>query len=130
MIGIANLYVNGLFFSWIGKLFGGGATALQWRAVLAWGAAPMVVAFLLDLTIKLALQNPANIGIAEPLSEVLTLVLSLAIVVLAAWAGFATMLMLARVQGCLGILMGSKGRGQSDSRHPERHGPSLRDVAA
>jgi signal peptidase I len=99
LLGIANLYVNGFAFSWIGRLFGGRATALQLRAVLAWGAAPIVIAFLLDLTIKLALQRPANIGIAEPLSEVLTLVLSLGIVILAAWAGIATMLMLARVQG-------------------------------
>lgn len=99
VLGIATLYVNGLAFSWIGKLFGGRATALQMRAVLAWGAAPLLIGLLLDVTTKLALQSGVNIGVAEPLANTLTFVLGLAVVILAAWAGVTTMLMLARVQG-------------------------------
>jgi signal peptidase I len=98
VLGIANLYVNGLALSWIGKLFGGRATALQMRAVLAWGAASFLIGLLLDITTKLALQSATNIGVAEPLANALRLVLGFVVVILTAWAGVATMLMLARVQ--------------------------------
>ena len=99
ILGIANLYITGFAFRWIGKLFGGGATALQLRAVLAWGAAPVLIGFLLDFTINVALQSAANIGVPASLANALGLVLSIVVIVLAVWAGVTTMLMLARVQG-------------------------------
>jgi signal peptidase I len=99
VFGITSLYINAVTFSWIGTLFGGRATALQLRAVLAWGGVPALIALLLYVTIRLALQSEANVGVSKLLANGLGLAFAIVVVVLAVWAIVATLLMLARVQG-------------------------------
>ena len=41
--GIANLYVAGFFLKWTGMMLGGRASAVEMRAVFAWGSAQSVV---------------------------------------------------------------------------------------
>src|SRR5215471_13536541 len=48
-IGIVGLYLNGLFFSWSGRILGGRALPAQMRAVFAWGMAPLCMALVIYL---------------------------------------------------------------------------------
>lgn len=96
--GIANLYITGLFLKWGGRMLGGRASAVEMRAVFAWGYAQSVVGlviFVIALT-GLALYRGAD----GPRLESSMLVIALPVVwqVLALWALVATMLMLGRVQ--------------------------------
>jgi signal peptidase I len=97
VFGIPAIYIVGLVFSWAGKLLGGRATALQLRAVVAWGCLPLLIALLFGVTTKLALQSAANVG--EDQAKALDVVVALVVLVLAVWGIVATLLMLARVQG-------------------------------
>ncbi len=96
--GIANLYIAGLFLKWGGRMLGGRASAVEMRAVFAWGYAQSVVGlviFVIALT-GLALYRGAD-G-PRPESSMLVIALPVVWQVLGLWALVATMLMLGRVQ--------------------------------
>jgi signal peptidase I len=98
VIGILALYIYGAFLAWAGWLFGGRATPVQLRAVLARGMAPAVPALLICLLSVIALKFIGGAFDASS-SDVPRLALSTVMAITGLWSWIATLLMLARVQG-------------------------------
>ena len=91
VFGIVWLYPSALILSWIGRLFGGEATARQLRAVVAWSMVPAIagaVVVLLLLALKAAGLGGGVIDAGLPL-------LGAAV---GLWAAIVFMLMLARIE--------------------------------
>jgi signal peptidase I len=98
-VGILSLYINGLTFSWTGRLFAGRATPLSCRAVSAWASVPFLIGLVLDLVARLVLAQPNTIGISDRLAKVVIIVADLNLAVAGCWTVVLLALMLARVQG-------------------------------
>lgn len=94
ILGVAGLYLSGLLLSASGRLLGGEGSAMQMRAVLAWGSVPAIAILLLALLI---VAGAAFLG--KPASDRAILAVAALLTILAGgWALVATMRMLAEVQ--------------------------------
>jgi signal peptidase I len=94
--GVVALYINALCLLWIGKLLGGQASAVQLRAVLAWGGVPYIAVLAISLavlgTLKASGGAPAfAVGIFFPLFQAVFLVFIF-------WSLVITLRMIAHVQ--------------------------------
>jgi signal peptidase I len=85
------LYVSALILSWIGRLLGGGATARQLRAVIAWSTVPAIAGGLIALVITLVLKATGGGAAADAILPWLAIAFGL-------WSTVVFMLMLARVE--------------------------------
>jgi len=96
--GILSLYVNALFLSWVGRIFGGRGSPAQMRAVFAWGMAPACLALVIYLVTLTGLRLFA--GDAANNSDSAAVVTGLQVIglVLWAWMIIAMLAMLKRVQ--------------------------------
>jgi signal peptidase I len=81
------LYLSGFMLSWIGRLFGGQASALHMRTVFAWSTLPTILGFLIILAIG------ATAGRGGALDSVPLLVAAASV-----WSFVVFLLMLGRVQ--------------------------------
>jgi signal peptidase I len=95
IFGIANLYIAGFFLKWSGRLLGGRASAVEMRAVFAWGFAPSALSLALYIVALIALTLRGGADVPP------TPVVALQAIggILGLWSLVATMLMLGRVQG-------------------------------
>src|ERR1700693_1471045 len=59
-LGVASLYLAALVLSWIGKLLGGPASALELRAVLAWSTMPTILGSTVILVLLAVLRMSAG----------------------------------------------------------------------
>jgi len=59
--GIAALYISGFVLKWIGKTFGGKASAREVRAALAWGSVPRTVACLIGLVVVIVQRRASHV---------------------------------------------------------------------
>jgi len=98
VIGIVSLYMNALFLSWAGRIFGGRGSPAQMRAVFAWGMAPACLALVIYLVTLTGLRLFA--GDAANNSDSAAVVTGLQVIglVLWAWMIIAMLAMLKRVQ--------------------------------
>jgi len=94
LVGILGLYISAFFLQWGAGMFGGHASRVDMRAVLAWGGVPFAIGLLICLVAFLALKFSGTAG--EP---ALITGFDVFAGALALWAIVATMLMYARVQG-------------------------------
>src|SRR5579862_5033523 len=86
LVGVVWLYLAGFMLSWIGRLFGGQASAPQMRAVFAWSTLPTTLGFVVILMIAAASPR----GSAQDSVPLLVAAFSL-------WSFLAFLLMLGRV---------------------------------
>src|SRR5712691_2787277 len=94
VLGIVSLYVDGLFFRWSGRLFGGHASQAQLRAVLAWGGVPAVIGLVIAIFALLLFKlDPAASG-----APTVVLALRAIAVLYGLWSIVLTLLMLSRAQ--------------------------------
>jgi signal peptidase I len=98
-IGIVGLYLNGLFFSWSGRILGGRALPAQMRAVFAWGMAPLCVTLVIYLATITCLRLFAGRDPNNATSAAVVTGLSVIGVVTYIWLIIAMLIMLKRVQG-------------------------------
>src|SRR5262249_41382464 len=87
IFGIVWLYLDGAILGGIGLLFGGHASALEMRAVLAWSGVPVIAG---------AILLPAIGAMVDGATA--DLILSLIVVVFGLWSFVIFLLMLGRVQ--------------------------------
>ncbi|MGA8903222.1 signal peptidase I [Bradyrhizobium sp.] len=87
LAGIVWLYLSGFMLSWIGRLFGGQASALHMRTVFAWSTLPTILGFVIILAIG------ASAGQGGALDSVPLLVAAFSL-----WSFVVFLLMLGRVQ--------------------------------
>src|SRR5262249_23754334 len=92
VLGIAGLYIYGLSFNLWGRILGGGSSAMDLRAALAWGAIPGIVGFVICLAALVALK------LSGSLSQAPIAVLQVMAIALGLWSVIATMLMVGRLQ--------------------------------
>jgi signal peptidase I len=92
--GVAGLYIAAFFFKWIAKMFGGRASMVEMRAVIAWGALPLAIIIPIFLIALLALKFSRIAG-----ESALITVLEAFAGVLALWTLIWTILIYARAQG-------------------------------
>jgi signal peptidase I len=95
LIGIVSLYLNALLLRWSALLFGGGASQMQIRAVLAWSMLPQIVAAVLCVGVLVWARYVAGTPVPAALAAALNVVAGL----LALWAFVLLLLMFARAQG-------------------------------
>jgi signal peptidase I len=95
-LGVASLYLAALVLSWIGKLLGGPASALELRAVLAWSTVPTI----LGSTVILVLLAVLRMSAGESVNGVAGFsALSSAIVAICGfWSLIILLLMLSRAE--------------------------------
>jgi signal peptidase I len=89
-IGIVSLYISAYFLAVVGRWFGGRASPVQLRAVIAWGAAPSA---LIAPILILARHSTSFVASKGLTSGYLVLIVAITL-----WSFVATMLMLGRVQ--------------------------------
>ena len=89
--GLVWLFPSALVLSWVGRLFGGEATARQLRAVIAWSAVPIILGALVALII-------AALKAAGGASTVIDNSLPWLGAAFGLWTAIVFMLMLARVE--------------------------------
>jgi signal peptidase I len=95
VIGIGNLYIGAFVYKWIGRLFGGRASAADLRAALAWSAMPNILGLIVILAIVVASRFD-SVGLTQgPFSPLLPAI----VLLFALWAIVVLMLMLSRIQG-------------------------------
>jgi signal peptidase I len=99
IFGILQLYVCGVYLSWIGHPLGGRATFVQLRATLAWGAAPMILGALICVLTIIVFTFAGKDGGLDPSYLVPRRALLLILGATFLWSLIVTLLMLARVQG-------------------------------
>jgi signal peptidase I len=96
-LGIANLYLSGLLFSWGGRVLGGRASATDVRAAFAWGAVPNVASLAICLAVLAVLSLSGGADVSRSASRTTFIALQASMGILALWALIATMLMLGRL---------------------------------
>jgi signal peptidase I len=96
-LGIANLYLTGLLFSWCGRILGGRASATDVRAAFAWGAVPSVASLAICLAVLAVLSLSGGADVSRPASRTTFIALQASMGILGLWTLIATMLMLGRV---------------------------------
>jgi signal peptidase I len=96
-LGIANLYLTGLLFSWCGRILGGRAAAVDVRAAFAWGAVPSVAGLAICLAVLAVLSLSGGADVSRSASRTTFIALQASMGVLGLWTLIATMLMLGRV---------------------------------
>ena len=87
LVGIVWLYLAGFMLSWIGRLFGGQASALHMRTVFAWSTLPTILGFVIILVVG------AAVGRGGTMDSVPLLVAAFSV-----WSFVVFLLMLGRVQ--------------------------------
>jgi len=87
LVGIVWLYLAGFMLSWIGRLFGGQANALQMRAVFAWSTLPTILGFVVILAIGVVAARGSMLDSVPLLVAVFSL-----------WSLIVFLLMLGQVQ--------------------------------
>jgi signal peptidase I len=98
VFGIVSLYVNALFLSWVGRIFGGRGSPAQMRAVFAWGMAPACLALVIYLVTLTGLRLFAGDAANNSASAAVVTGLAVIDLIMAAWIIIATLAMLKRVQ--------------------------------
>jgi signal peptidase I len=95
LIGIVALYLNALLLRWSALLFGGRASQLQIRAVVAWSMLPEIVAAALWVGVLVWARYVAGTPVPPTLAATLKVITGL----LALWGFVLLLLMFARAQG-------------------------------
>jgi signal peptidase I len=95
-IGVAWLYLAALVYSWIGRLFGGRASPLELRAVLAWSTAPTILGLVVILVLFAALRGFDGENAAA--TGNIALLLPAIVAVFGFWSLVVLLLMLSRVE--------------------------------
>jgi signal peptidase I len=98
LLGIIYIYLSAALFRWSGAMLGGRASAVEMRAVVAWGLAPSVISLAICLAALGGLKLFGSALAPERAARMLIIVLQVIAGVLGLWSLIATMLMLARVQ--------------------------------
>jgi signal peptidase I len=98
VFGIVSLYVNALFLSWVGRIFGGRGSPAQMRAVFAWGMAPACLALVLYLVTLTGLRLFAGDAANNSASAAVVTGLQVMGLILGVWMIIAMLAMLKRAQ--------------------------------
>jgi signal peptidase I len=96
MFGIAWLYLAALVLSWIGKLLGGPASALELRAVLAWSTAPIILGSALILVLFAVLRVLGGESVTGTVG--LSTLLPAIVAISGSWSFIILLLMLSRAE--------------------------------
>src|SRR5262245_1897459 len=99
VLGIANLYLSGLLFSWGGRILRGRASAVNVRAAFAWGAVPSVAALAICLAVLAGLALSGRGDVTGSASRIAQIALQAMLGIMGLWMIILTMLMLGRVHG-------------------------------
>jgi signal peptidase I len=94
--GIVFLYLAALVFNWTGRLFGGRASMLELRALLAWSATPSILGLIVVLVILVASKFFISESAVTP--NGLSLLLKAITTICGLWSFIVLLLMLSRVQ--------------------------------
>jgi signal peptidase I len=95
LIGIVVLYFNALLLRWSGLLFGGRASQVQLRAVVAWSMLPKILALVLCVCVLAWARYVAGAALPATLAAALHVVTG----TLALWTFVLLLIMFGRIQG-------------------------------
>jgi signal peptidase I len=98
VLGVVGLFVYGISFDWWGRILGGGASAVNLRAALAWGVTPSIMGLVICGVALIVLKRSGSPDLSPSALRTPIVALQVAAVALGLWSVIATMLMVGRLQ--------------------------------